>query len=66
MDSVNPIPVEGQLYKTIHIDEHTRFVLSEYSTLTPQEKLNIKTHIEGHKLCAQSQTDQIPQPKYGE
>ena len=51
---------------TIHIDEHTRFVLSEYSTLTPQEKLNIKTHIEGHKLCAQSQTDQIPQPKYGE
>ncbi len=22
MDSVNPIPVEGQLYKTIHIDEH--------------------------------------------
>ena len=34
---------------TIHIDEHTRFVLSEYKDLNDNQKLNIFNHISKHK-----------------
>ena len=33
----------------IHIEEHTRYYLSEYETLTDKEKQNILNHITAHK-----------------
>ncbi len=33
----------------IHVDEHTRYVLSEYKQLTEKEKANLFAHIQEHK-----------------
>jgi hypothetical protein len=34
----------------VHIDEHTRYVLSEYAELNEEEKQRLFSHIEKHKL----------------
>ncbi len=34
---------------SIHIDEHIRYILSEYNTLTEQEKQRLYAHVEEHK-----------------
>lgn len=34
---------------SIHLDEHIRYILSEYKTLTEQEKQRLYAHVEEHK-----------------
>jgi hypothetical protein len=41
----------------IHIEEHTRYYLSEYETLTDLEKQNILKHIAEHKLRLKKQDE---------
>ena len=33
----------------IHIDEHTRYILSEYDGLTEEEKQRLLAHVQEHK-----------------
>jgi hypothetical protein len=33
----------------IHVDEHTRFVLCEYKTMTDEQKSRFYSHISAHK-----------------
>ncbi len=41
----------------IHVDEHTRYVLSEYEELSVQEKERLLAHVEQHKLKLQKTED---------
>ncbi len=43
------LPVEEIDEHSIHIDEHTRYVLSEYSSLTEEQKQRYYAHISEHK-----------------
>ena len=45
----NGMSVEVVDDDNIHLDEHIRYVLSEYKTLTEQEKQRLYGHIEEHK-----------------
>jgi hypothetical protein len=42
-------PIEDIDEDTIHVDEHIRYVLSEYSQLTDKQKSNFIEHIKAHK-----------------
>ncbi len=42
-------PIEEIDDHQIHIDEHTRYVLSEYSSLTDEQKSNFYIHIKAHR-----------------
>ena len=43
------LPTEEIDDHSIHIDEHTRYVLSEYSSLTEEQKQRYYVHINEHK-----------------
>jgi hypothetical protein len=48
------IPVEIIDEHKIHIEEHTRYALSEYEKLTEKQKQNIFGHIEKHQKKLQN------------
>ncbi len=43
------VPVEEIDDDNIHVDEHTRYVLSEYTSITEEQKTRFYTHINAHK-----------------
>lgn len=45
----NGLPIEEIDDDNIHIDEHTRYVLSEYDELSAKEKTRLFSHIKAHK-----------------
>ncbi len=46
---LNDTPVEEIDDHEIHVDEHTRFILSEYQSLTDEEKRRLFAHLKAHK-----------------
>ena len=43
----------------IHVDEHVRYVLAEYQTLSSQQKQRFSEHVKQHKIRLASSKDQI-------
>lgn len=51
------LPIEEIDDDSIHIDEHTRYILSEYDELSQEEKDRLFTHLAAHKERLKTVTD---------